>query len=309
MRLHFLNVKNGDCNILEHSSTNTTVVDISNGQKCENISFATEAAVLGNFNQKANPENPICYLNDLGKTSIKRFILTHPDMDHMDGLDILLRTFKFSEFLNVKNNKKIPSFSEFNQYNEKDWDMYKRLKDTFREKNLYSGDTIENESLTILSPTKEIVKEAIKKQDFNISSYVLLLKIGKYKIILAGDSGDIAWAHIIGNHKTLVSDIDILLAPHHGRDSNRDYSFLDTLKPKYTFIGNAKSKHLEYDKYKKYGQTITNNQAGNIVVQLEDNGLNILVENEVFAKKEHKFSKLNETTIAQRKYYYVNRII
>jgi beta-lactamase superfamily II metal-dependent hydrolase len=259
MRLHFLNVKNGDCNILEHSSGNITVVDISNGQKCESTSLATEAAILGNFNQKSNSENPICYLADLGKDKITRFILTHPDMDHMDGLDTLFRTFKFSEFLNVKNNKIILSFSEFNQYNEKDWDTYKKLKGNFREKNYYSGDTIENESLTILSPTKEIVKEAIKKQDFNISSYVLLWKIGKYKIILAGDSGDIAWDHIIENHNTLVSDIDILLAPHHGRDSNRDYSFLDTLKPKYTFIGNAKSKHLEYDKYKKYGQTITNN--------------------------------------------------
>jgi len=308
MRLHFLNVKNGDCNILEHSSGNTTVVDISNGQECEPISIATEAKVLGNFHQKENPENPICYLNDLGKTSIKRFILTHPDMDHMDGLDTLLKTFKFKEFLNVKNNKVMQSLSEFHQYNEKDWDIYKRLKGTYREKNLYSGDTIEDATLTILSPTKEIVKEAMTKKDFNISSYVLLWKIGEYKIILAGDSDDVAWSYIVENHKALVSNVDILLAPHHGRDSNRDYSFLDILKPKYTFIGNAKSKHLEYNAYKKYGQTITNNQAGNIVVQLEDNGLYILAENEIFAKKEHKFSKLHKATIAQRKYYYVSRI-
>ena len=35
--------------------------------------------------------------------------------------------------------KIIQSFSEFNQYDRKDWDIYKRLKGNFREKNLYSG--------------------------------------------------------------------------------------------------------------------------------------------------------------------------
>ena len=308
MRLHFLNVKNGDCNILEHSNGNTTVVDICNGKDCLKKTLSLESTTLGNFHQKENPENPICYLNDLGKETITRFVLTHPDMDHMDGLDILLRKFKFKEFLNVKNNKVIQSFSEFNQYDKKDWDIYKRLKGNFREKNLYSGEVVD-ESLIILSPTKNIVRDAMIKKDFNISSYVLLWQIGKYKIILAGDSDDVAWNHILDTHRELVSNVDILLAPHHGRDSSRDYSFLDILKPKYTFIGNAKSEHLEYKQYKKYGQTITNNQAGNIIAQLEDNGLNILVENEIFAKKENKFSKLNEMTIAQRKYYYVDRII
>jgi len=309
MRLHFLNVKNGDCHILEHSSGNTTVVDISNGKECNETKLALESSTIGNFNQKENPENPICYLKALGKDTITRFILTHPDMDHMDGLGLLLKKYKFKEFLNVKNDKKMLSFSEFASYDKKDWDIYKRLQGNFREKKLYSGEIIDKDELYILSPTKEIVKQAIKIQDFNTSSYVILWKIGKYKIVLAGDSDDVAWEHIIKNYQNLVKDIDILLAPHHGRDSKRNYNFLDILKPKYTFIGNAKSKDLEYEKYKKYGQTITNNQAGNIVVQLEDDGLNILVANELFAKKEHKFKKLFETIIAKRKYYYIDRII
>lgn len=45
MRLHFVNVKNGDCNILEHSSGNTTVVDISNGKECESRGMTTEANI------------------------------------------------------------------------------------------------------------------------------------------------------------------------------------------------------------------------------------------------------------------------
>jgi len=308
MRLHFLNVKNGDCNILEHSNGNTTVVDICNGKECAKISLALEALSIGNFHQKENAENPICYLNDLEKETITRFILTHPDMDHMDGLNHLFRKFKFREFLNVKNNKTIQSFSEYGQYDKKDWEIYKSLQGTFREKNFYSGDNVEG-NLIVLSPTKEIVRDAMIKKDFNTSSYVLLWQVGKYKIILAGDSDDVAWNHILLTHKQLVSNIDILLAPHHGRDSDRNYDFLDILKPKYTFIGNAKSEHLEYNQYKKYGQTITNNQAGNIVVQLEDDGLNILVTNKNFAEKEHRFDKLYEATIAKRPYYYINRIV
>lgn len=90
MRLHFLNVKNGDCSIIEHSTGNTTVIDISNGKEDDSRllleALGLESASQGNYHQKNNPENPISYLKNLNKKSIMRFILTHPDMDHMDGL-------------------------------------------------------------------------------------------------------------------------------------------------------------------------------------------------------------------------------
>ena len=52
----------------------------------------------------------------------------------------------------------------------------------------------------------------------------------------------------VNEHRSFVTNIDLLIAPHHGRDSERSYDFLDVLKPKMTFFGNANSEHLAYDK-------------------------------------------------------------
>jgi hypothetical protein len=43
-----------------------------------------------------------------------------------------------------------------------------------------------------------------------------------------------------------VTNVDLLIEPHHGRKSGRSYDFLDTLKPKVTIFGNANSEHLAY---------------------------------------------------------------
>lgn len=75
-KIHFLNVLNGDCTIIEHETGRISVIDICNGN------FSEEEDEKENSNKKNNSTNPIDYLWDIcaGK-SIFRFILTHPDMD------------------------------------------------------------------------------------------------------------------------------------------------------------------------------------------------------------------------------------
>jgi len=36
--------------------------------------------------EETGPVNPIEYLRDRGISEVFRFILTHPEMDHMDGI-------------------------------------------------------------------------------------------------------------------------------------------------------------------------------------------------------------------------------
>src|SRR6266576_6352600 len=92
--IHFLNVNQGDCSIIEHNSGRITVIDVCNAsptnfmaEAITKIAAMSQKGVLGNFNQKKYPVNPVSYVNNLGVTSIHRFILTHPDMDHMDGIE------------------------------------------------------------------------------------------------------------------------------------------------------------------------------------------------------------------------------
>lgn len=68
--IYYLNVKQGDCSIIEHVSGHVTVIDVSNA-RIESIREAAASAeilrkaekgISGNFNQKGFSVNPIAYM-------------------------------------------------------------------------------------------------------------------------------------------------------------------------------------------------------------------------------------------------------
>jgi beta-lactamase superfamily II metal-dependent hydrolase len=216
-------------------------------------------------------------------------------MDHLDGIKDLFASFPIINIWDTDNKKEIVDF-QGGGYNKEDWEFYKRIR---------SGDTDEKTRLTnfagelrdfwkddhirILAPTRELLKAANDCDDYNDSSYVLLFTPpkkggGVWKILFAGDSHDKTWEYILGDDTfcELVKNVDVLFAPHHGRDSDRSFNFLETIQPKLTLFGNASSKHLAYDKYPKV--RITNNQAGYVVLNVQFDRIDILVKNKEFAQ-------------------------
>ena len=110
--VHFLNVNDGDCHIIQHHSGHTSVIDVCNAYTEQSLVeaagteyVAKSLGVSGNFNQKANPTNPIDYLKNLNTGSIFRYIQTHPDMDHMDGIAALFKSFSVINFLGHRQHQ------------------------------------------------------------------------------------------------------------------------------------------------------------------------------------------------------------
>lgn len=290
-KIHFLNVLEGDCNIIQHSSGRVTMIDVCNARldksveeimKMESHVKTASRGPMGNFNQKKYPTNPLSYLREKSINSIWRFILTHPDMDHLDGFkDLYDSEIPINNFWDTKNNKEIENFGDFGQYREEDWLLYKSIRDAAQfESGKYlrllaggMGDFWSDDGLKILAPTKELIDEANKSGDYNDSSYVILYKTKRddertFKILFAGDSHNKTWEFILDNYSDTVANVDVLIAPHHGRDSDRDYSFVKVLNPSVTLFGNAKWKDLAYGKYPN--TVIGNNQAGNIIMDISD---------------------------------------
>ena len=139
----------------------------------------------------------------------------------------------------------------------------------------------------VLAPTKNLVDAANEADDeYNDCSYVLLYRTGENRIMFAGDSHDDTWEHVLGKHGEDVTDIDLLIAPHHGRMSGRSYEFLDTLRPTLTFFGNARSEHLAYDAWRhRELSIITNNQANCMVVDTRTSPMTLYVTHENFARR------------------------
>lgn len=308
--IHFLNVLEGDCNIIQHDSGRTTVIDISNGYN--DYDTAEEIAVKNSqlrkdmylrrqvpsdkkdYKQKGTPDNPINYLKQKSIKDIFRFIITHPDMDHLDGIRDFFDEFNISNVWDTNNQKEISNKANSGGYNMEDWKFYKSLRDgkitPSTRLTYYSGNSnlyFNEDYIQILSPTPSILKSCNEKGDWNDSSYVLLYTPpkrngGYWKILFAGDSEDLTWEHIVKNHTERVKNIDILFAPHHGRDSSRNFDFLKSLTPTITLFGNASSKHLAYAKYPEI--RITNNQAGYVILDISMDHIELFVKNFEFAK-------------------------
>jgi len=292
--IHYLNVGDGDCSIIQHGSGRVTVIDVSKARRSTEAQKLSEAIAKANYNQKVYPDNPIEYMRDRGINSVFRFILTHPDMDHMDGLADLFAEFSPPNFWDTKNNcDKSSDDWDYSPYRKEDWDFYESLRSgssSITRLCYHSGqqplDFWHDDGLSVLAPTTQLVADANDKQDWNDSSYVLLYQgPNGRKAVFPGDSHDASWEHILATHASSIGKIDLLVAPHHGRHSDRDFGFLDVLQPKLTLFGNASSEHLAYDAWSSRSlPIITNNQGGSLVIDFENEHGLVYCTNEKFAR-------------------------
>jgi len=280
--IHFLNVKEGDCNIIQHDSGRVSVIDVSNGNDDNDVLFES----VGNYKQKENPVNPIVYMKKLGIKEVFRFILTHPDMDHMDGLKKLFTNFNVVNFWDTNNNKEV-NFDKKSRYKEDDWNYYQNIRKSIKSPKVltfYSGEEGEyynqdksgghGDGIHILAPNKTLEEIANSTKEYNNISYVLMYEEHGRKILFAGDSEEATWDFILANYEDKVKNIDILIAPHHGRKSGGNDDYLDILNPKITLLGNARSKYLDYSSYNNRNLIhYTNNEAGNIIININKYGI------------------------------------
>lgn len=322
--LHFLNVNNGDCTLIQHASGRITVIDICNGNTDVNNEKVASSPVefleyttKGNYNRKNYPTNPIEYFREHNIKDIFRFILTHPDMDHMDGIENLFKSFNVINFWDTDNRKQ--SDGNFGPYKKSDWDFYQNIRINGNgrtvlrmkadAKGIYYNQDEKNgtgDSIYILSPTDELITLANQSEDYNVISLVLMWVMSNgRKVVLAGDSGEVVWNGILEKYDCWLKNIDVLIAPHHGRKTGGNDNYLDVLKPKLTLFGNADSEHLDYDSFNRRNLChITNNQAGNVMIRESGKNLDVYVSNESFAVT---FSS-REEVLDLEEYYHIGTI-
>ena len=317
--VHFLNVKPGDCTIIQHASNRVSMIDICCAENVAatkaNFAKALEQqAVRGNFRMCEVSTNPLDYLKQRGISSIFRFILTHPDMDHLDGFDSFFRACELMNYWDSGVRRDKPDFGG-SPYNESDWDTHVRVRDGKagikvvypRSGSLFmyanqAEDGNSSDGLHILAPDSTLVDAANNNGDVNDGSYVLLYRSAGGRVLMPGDAHDSTWRYVIDNHRAAIEGCSILIAPHHGRGSGRSYEFLDVIKPQLTLIGCAPSAHLDYDAWNRRSlDKLMSNQAGDVVLECNNGIIEVFIENDSFAKKAAGYLP---RTNAQGYYYY-----
>ena len=301
-KVHFLNVRKGDCVILERSSGRVTVIDICCGNltkvdhEMAEMMRALVKKPAGNYRMCETPTNPIDYLSSKGLTSIFRFILTHPHLDHMDGIKKLFDGLSVTNFWDCGIRTEKPDFGEYEQYLEEDWDFYDDLINNKvddvtivypRAGSVGKYWNADNEDksgsgdyLSIVAPDSSLLASANGNGEIHDASYVIVYRSCAGRIIFGGDSNSRTWEYILEHHEDLVSDAAVLLAPHHGRKANQDFSYLDTVNPRVSLLGCASSEHLAYSAWQNRNLLyFTKNQCGNVHVYPEGDYVDVFIEN------------------------------
>lgn len=269
LKVDFLNVGKGNCSVAKFPSGKIGVIDIDNSK------IDDDNDVL---------QDPIEFLNtNYPNKSIFRFILTHPDMDHMSGLDELFNSRKVYNFWDTDHDKELDTETDdFGPYNVEDWKRYQEIRvsqESPKALKLYRNATGDccwtQDNIQILSPSPELTKLSKETADgnadkYNHISYVLRVEYLGIVILFGGDATKAAWQNIYdhynANSQLNLLKADVFLAPHHGSENNINEEVFEHINPDYVVVSVHRGKEYARDYYNKLAneQVYSTKHHGNI---------------------------------------------
>jgi beta-lactamase superfamily II metal-dependent hydrolase len=256
----------GDMFYIKHDSDNFTIID------CDLSEENADSIIADIKSAKA------------GK-SIERFICTHPDEDHFGSLHLLDDAISILNFYVVKNQAiKDEDTESFTRYcklrdSEKAFHIFKGCS----RKWMNLGDEERGSSgINVLWPNLsnpyfiEALAACDAGESYNNTSAVVKYSLeGGASFMWLGDLETEFMENIVDDIQ--LSKTTIVFAAHHGRKSGKiPDSWLEKLDPQIIVIGEAPSRHLNY--YTGY-HTITQNSAGDIVMECEGNEVHVYTSN------------------------------
>jgi beta-lactamase superfamily II metal-dependent hydrolase len=256
----------GDMFYIEHGSDNFTIIDCCLDEDTEDV-ILDEIARLS------------------AKKGITRFISTHPDDDHFRGLERLDDRIGIVNFYCVKNQAtkedETDSFKRYCELRDSEKKAFYISKGCNRKWMNQADEQRGSSGINILWPNtanKEYQAALAEAADGgcpnNISAIIKYSLEGGATVLWMGD---LETAFMEATQSELdVPRVDILFAPHHGRDSGRiPSSLLEKVSPRIVVVGEAPCEHLCY--YDGY-HTITQNSAGNIIFECEAGAVHVFTE-------------------------------
>lgn len=276
-----ISVGNGDMFYIKHGSSNFTIIDCN----------------MDDTNRQKITDEIISESSD---KDITRFISTHPDEDHIHGLKYLDDKIGILNCYCVKNEAtKSDETDDFKKYCElrdsdkKAFYIYegcsRRWMNQNDEEKKYGSSGI-----NILWPITdnedykaELLNAKEGKSPNNISPIIKYSLSNGVTVLWFGDLENSFMEKI--KDTVELPKADIIFAPHHGRSSGKiPKEWMESISPKIVIIGEAPSEKINY--LSNYN-TITQNTAGDIILDCESGIVDIYVSNENYSVKFLKNNK------------------
>lgn len=161
------------------------------------------------------------YLKQQGVETLDYVIGTHPDADHIGGLDVILYKFDCGTILMPDVENETRTYEDVLQVMEDKG--YKAAEPE-------AGDaySLGEASFTVIAPSGEY------GSDLNNASVGILLEHGENRFLMTGDAEEAAEEDIL--EKGLDISADVYKAGHHGSNTASTEDFLEAVDPSYAVI-------------------------------------------------------------------------
>ncbi len=198
MTVHYLDVGQGDCMLLA----------------CDGEYMLIDA---GDNSKGTAVQN---YLTKQGVKTLKYVIGTHPDADHVGGLDVILYKFDCETVM-------LPDIS-------KDTKTYRDVLDTMDQKGYTNTLPAAGEEFMLGSASCMLLGPRTSYEDANNNSVVILVTHGTNKFLFMGDAEAEAEEDILRGGADVKADV--IKVGHHGSRYSSSESFLQAVTPSYAVI-------------------------------------------------------------------------
>lgn len=198
LTIHFIDVGQGDCTLII-CGEDAMLIDAGDND---------QGTKIQNYLQKQNIE------------TLKYVICTHPDSDHIGGMDVIL--YKFS------------CETVFMTEEEKDTKTYREVADTLKEKGYKKTLPVIGETYLLGDAEFTILGPAQITEESNNNSIAILLTHGENKFLFTGDAEEEEELAFLQSE--IPIEADVYKTGHHGSRTSSCKEFLEAVSPQYAVI-------------------------------------------------------------------------
>lgn len=200
LEVHYIDVGQGDATLIKCGS-HAMLIDGGNNNKGTTVQL---------------------YLKKQGVESLDYVIGTHPDADHIGGLDVIVYKYNCDTVI-------MPDY-------EKDTKTYQELVDVIHDKNMKITYPVVGEQYALGEAKFTIIAPNSNSYGGNANDYsvAILLEYGKNRFLFTGDAEEASEMEMLSNGIELSADV--YKVAHHGSRSASTQEFLNAVRPKYAVI-------------------------------------------------------------------------
>ena len=208
IKVHYIDIGQGDAIYIKMPSGEDVIIDGGNKGKGDAI---------------------VAYLQKQKVDDIEVLISTHPDADHIGGLDEILDAYRVENVYAPKVKHTTQAYKDFLQ-------AVKREGKTIKTAQMGVSLPIKGVSAKFVGPVK-----SYSNSDLNNWSAVLHVTYKKNTFLFTGDAEHVAEKDMMAKKQTLRADV--LKVGHHGAKTSTSSTFLNVVKPKYAILSVGKNSY------------------------------------------------------------------